>query len=424
MNKFIKAINALENGNLEKAFQYINEVKEKGKPEEKYDLAHELFQLGFLDHAKDLFTDLFQEYPDEGELKIRLAEVLIEMDDIEQALLILEEISENDPDYTEALLLLADLYQMQGLWEVSEQKLLQAENRAPDEEVVQFALAELYASVGRFAQAVRRYEQILSTMNEIAGVNIYERLAETYSAAGEFEKALHYFEEANKHQKLLDINTLFKYGFTAYHAGYWKTAIEKFNEVITLDPEYQSVYLLLAKCYEHENDLEKSWETIQKGLKVNDFQKELYFYGGKILLKLQNQEKAEQMLREAIAIDPSYIDPVITLNKILLHDHRYEEVIELSSPLIQEGEEDPEILWDLAISYQHMEQYSESLNCYRQAYNFLKDNEQFLQNFGEFLMEEGKRGEAIEIYNKLVQLDPGNVEYTNTLEHLLMSNEI
>ena len=44
----------------------------------------------------------------------------------EEAILILEKIHEDDPSFPESLLLLADLYQMEGLYEVSEQKLLKA----------------------------------------------------------------------------------------------------------------------------------------------------------------------------------------------------------------------------------------------------------------------------------------------------------
>jgi len=421
MNRVVEVLKALEKSELQKSYRLMEEIQLNGDPEEKFDLADHLFQLGFLEQAKELYLDLLDEFPEEGELKVRMAEVFIEMDDIENALLILENIREEDPVFGECLLLQADLYQLQGLWEVSEQKLLKAEKAFPNEVVIQFALGELYASLGRFAQAIRYYETVLYQQEEIAGVNLNERLAETYSAAGEFEKALTYYEKINNLR--LDINTLFGYGFTAYNAGYWRTAIEKFQEVITLDPEYQSVYLLLAKSFEHENDLENSIKTVKEGLKVNDFQKELYMYGGKISLKLQEKERAEQFLREALVVDPFYVDAMITLNKILLNDEKYDEVIEITEPAIKEGEEDPELLWDLAVSCQQVERYSDALNYYQHAYNFLKENEQFLQSYGEFLLEEGKRGEAIEIFKQLVKMDPGNVDYTNTLEHLTTDDD-
>ncbi len=59
------------------------------------------------------------------------------------------------------LLFQADLYDSQGLYEVCEQKLLEAEKIDPNEPIIQLALAEFYASIGRFAEAIYKFEQIL-----------------------------------------------------------------------------------------------------------------------------------------------------------------------------------------------------------------------------------------------------------------------
>ncbi len=56
----------------------------------------------------------------------------------------------------------------------------------------------------------------------------------------------------------LEINTLFEYAFTAYQAGMYKIAIKKFTELQELDPEYHSMYLYLAKSYEHEEEIDQA----------------------------------------------------------------------------------------------------------------------------------------------------------------------
>ncbi len=77
------------------------------------------------------------------------------MDKEEEALELLIDIEEDDPYYVCACLLMADLYQMQGLDEVSERKLLKAYEKMPDEPLVQFALAELYFTSGQYQKACR-----------------------------------------------------------------------------------------------------------------------------------------------------------------------------------------------------------------------------------------------------------------------------
>jgi len=416
MDKISQCVQALLNGNLDKAYKILNEVKNKGNDEEKSILADELSSLGFLEEASELYKILVNKHPNRGDLLISLSETLINFDQEEEALLYLHQIKSNDPSYIESLLLQADLYQMQGLFEVSEQKLLEAEQLDPEEEVIQFALAELYASIGRFSEAIYRYEIVLKETDEIGGINIIERLAEVYSVSGEFEKALKFYEEATKDR--LDVNLLFGYGLTAFQAAQFQTAIQKLEEVKSLDPDYESVYLPLAQSYEKELDLNGAYKTVVEGTKINPYHKELKSFGGRIAIKLGKEEEAEGWLRDALSMDPIFIEALITLSNLLLSQNRYEEVIELLEPIISEGDEDPYLLWDYAVANQEEERFDEALNAYERAYSILKNNEEFLQNFGFFLLEEGNQQRAVEIFKQLHEMDSGNIEYIDVLERL------
>ena len=126
MDRVNKIISLLENGQHNEAIDEYNVVLTNGMPDEKFMLAEELFEFGFLTEAKSLVNSLLEIYPEEGELLVMLGEILVEAGDDEQAILELEKISEQDPSFGQSLLLLADLYQVQGLYEVCERKLLLA----------------------------------------------------------------------------------------------------------------------------------------------------------------------------------------------------------------------------------------------------------------------------------------------------------
>ncbi|EDL63059.1 tetratricopeptide repeat protein [Bacillus sp. SG-1] len=157
MNYAEEMLISLENGDLDKAEKHFKRVKNLGTDEEKYSLAENLYHLGFLEETKELLETLLAKYPDEGELIVMLSEVLVEMDDEEGALERLSEMDETDPDYPRALLLQADLFQMQGLFEVSEQKLLHAKRLLAHEPIIDFALGELYLEIGKFLEAIRSH---------------------------------------------------------------------------------------------------------------------------------------------------------------------------------------------------------------------------------------------------------------------------
>jgi tetratricopeptide (TPR) repeat protein len=333
----------------------------------------------------------------------------------EEAILELEKVHPDDASFPESLLLLADLYQMEGLYEVSEQKLLLAKKMLPDEVIVDFALGEFYSEEGKFIEAITCYEKVLEKETEIAGVNVNQKMADALSAGGAFEDALPYYEKALEDR--IEINTLFNYGFTALQAGFNGKAIEKFLELKELDPEYYSLYVNLAKAYEREEDPEKGYIILLEGIQYDEYNKDLFLYAGKLALKIGKEAEAEKLLRESLALDPELTEAALTLNKLLLHQENYEGVIEIIK-LLEDGEPDPQFLWDAAVAHQYMEEYAEALKQYESAYHFFKENSDFLADFGYFLIEEGKRERAVEIFNKLVKKEPSNEEFLDVLQRL------
>ena len=416
MSRISQCMKALENGDIKKAYKILEEVKRSGIDEEKLALAEQLSSLGFLEEAQVLYKNLLETYPDEGELLIALAENYINLDQEQEAILTLEKIKEGDPCYLESLVLQADLYQLQGLYEVSISKLKKAEQLAPDEPAIQFGLAEMYFETGRLHEAAYLYEKVLEYGKTFGSTNVYERIASVYSAAGEFEKALDYYERALEGR--LDINILFGYGLTAYQANYFKKAIEKLSEVIELDPDYEGAYLPLAKAHEQENEIKEALEIIERGLEVNSINKDFLYYAGMLAGKNGEVGKAEEYFQKALQIDPTFIDCLLAYNQLLYSEERYDVSLPFVEEALAEGEEDPFLMWDYAVLCQKNERYSDALKAYQKAYSYFKNHEEFLQDYGFFLLEEGNYKEAIEIFNQLRQIDPTNMEYVDILERL------
>lgn len=414
MNNIEQMIDYLHSGSLEEAMQIFQEVKRAGADEEKYEAAEALYSLGFQEKSIELYEDLIELYPEETELVILKAEAHAELDQIEEAMECLETITETSEFYSRAMLLSADLYHMQGLHEVSEQKLLKAYEVDKSEEIIQFALAEFYIQQGRFLEAIRFYKML--TESEIAGVVISKRLGECYSAGGSFEEALPYYEEALENER--DAETLFQYGFTAYQAGHHITAAEVFEELIELDPDYHSAYKLLAHSYEHEEEISRALEAAEKGVKHDPFNKELFLTAAKLSLKSSDEVTAEAYLRQAIAIDPDYLEAALILNKILLRQEKPEECLDIISIVRESGEDDPQFLWDAAKAFELKESFSEAAEEYKKAYMVYNDHSDFLEDYGNFLLEEGRHQEALEIYVKLSEKDPANEEWQMNIEHL------
>src|SRR5699024_4901899 len=106
---------------------------------------------------------------------------------------------------------------------------------------------------------------------ELASVSIHQRLGEAYAEVGEYEEALHHFQEVDTENPEL----LFKYGFTAYQADHLDIAINTWKKLLELDPYYHAASNQLATAYMEEEMPEDANETANKGLEYDEFNKEL-----------------------------------------------------------------------------------------------------------------------------------------------------
>ncbi|OFF84065.1 hypothetical protein BJM37_00500 [Listeria monocytogenes] len=406
-----KMLHALEHEDMALAKKYFDEVVQAGTDEEQYYLAEELFTLGFLDETEDLYELLLAKYKDEGELLVRAAEVALEKDDIDSAQDYLEKVNKEDEAYIESLLVLADLYQMQGLFEVSEQKLLEAKQMAPNEPIIDFALGEYYLSQARFASAVKSYQTAVEaglTIISNGAVSVYERIAEAFAASGAFEEALSYYERALEDKESVD--TLFGMGLTAYQAKDYTKAIHALEHLREHDPSYTTLYSYLAKSYEENGEPEKAIAVLRDGLTQDEFNKEMFLEAGKLAVTLRLPEEAEEFYRQAIVLDEEYSEAIMQLNKLLLAKEDYEGVIELVEGLGEEVISEPQIFWDVSVAYQETEQYNKAKANYELAYSHFTNNPTFLKEYGLFLREEGEYAKSQEVLRNYLELEPEDTE--------------
>jgi tetratricopeptide (TPR) repeat protein len=402
------AIELVEFGEVEKGLGELTRILPSANDDEKYVIAEAYYQFGFLEEARALLISLVNIYPNESELLLLLAEVHIDLDEEEQAITLLDQVDEEDSEYPRALLLLADLYQMQGLDEVAEHKLLKAKELLPSNAIILFALGEFYSGRGNYKQSVPYYEEVLKSQDKVGEINIHLRLAESYTATGLFEEAFIHYEKGLEEK--VEIDSLFGYACAAYQAEKYQTAVHKLLELKEMDPSYSPLYLVLAKAYESDELLAKAEQTIKEGLQIDEYNKELYIQGGKLAMKVNNYQHAKQLLEKARELDHESMEASFLLTRIYMNEGDYEKVVPFVEMAMENGDEDPQMIWDLATAKKELEEYSDALKHYRSAYTLLKDQPDFLEEYGHFLLEEGLRQDALIVFKGLLNLDKTRID--------------
>lgn len=408
-----KMLAALKNEDLTEANLMFEEALKKDDPEILASLAEELQALGFLEEAKKVLEKLVTDFPQEDVFYLSLAEIAIENDDIDGAFSYLEKIEPDSENYLESLLVTADLYQVLGIPEVSEAKLLQAKTIAPEEPLITFALAELHFSANQLGEAINDYGQLQKQdIDEIANVSIDERIGSAYSMMGGFEEAIPFLERALEKEHTSD--RLFQLGFTYYQLHDHQKAINYLQELITLDPQYQSGYYYLADSLKEEELLEEALLSAEEGIKENPYQVELLHLASEIAYRLRDSKKAEELLIQAIETGDKTDETLLTLSNLYLNEDQPDKAIEMISQM--DEEDNPYAAWNLAQAYNELEDFDAARTYYKQAYEDLSHEPDFLKAYGIFLREDGQLEQARVVLMSYLQQEPGDLEVQSLLE--------
>lgn len=414
-----KMVDALQNDQLSEAQEFLTSALKQDSIDDLYQLSDSLYQLGFLEQTKEILHHLLAQKKDDDEIKVNLAEIAIEEGNELEAIDWLQSIDKTSSVYPQALLVSADYYQVLDLPEVSEQKLLEAQSILENEPVILFALAELHFTMGKYAQAIREYEQLLTMGEEnLAGIHLVSRLGSAYSALGDWENAIDYLEEAVEVDDTVD--TLFQLGFTYFQVKEYQRANECLYKVKEMDHSYTSLYPYLAKGLDEENQLDKASEIIEEGLLQDKTNYQLYLIGAEVELKRSNQVKAEQYYKLALELDPDNETISLQYTNFLLHQERYEETVEFVQKALTELDADPQLYWNLAVAQNELEEYDAARRAYDKAYPYFDTNIEFLKQYFFFLREEGQIEKSREVGIRYLEFRSDDLEIQEILnnEHL------
>lgn len=266
-----EAIKRIENDEVELGLTALQKVQEHGKdiPDVMMYLAEVWYQLGHLEEASSLLSDILQKNLDmepakRRECQMLLAEIALDSGDFETAQHLLYECKESGVESIQLDLLLADLYALQDLDEVAVKYLEQARQKEPENQDILAALGNLHFRIGNDEEAMKLLEQ--------AGEESLELLltkGRSMAQNGQFEQAYQVFRQA----LVLDRSAEVLYGSSlmAFHLGRLEEALELVNSLHALDEEYVAAYPLAADIYLSLGKSEKAIESLQKYVDLSGF---------------------------------------------------------------------------------------------------------------------------------------------------------
>ncbi|CAH1851378.1 tetratricopeptide repeat protein [Convivina intestini] len=412
---------ALSLGQIDQAQLFFDQALQVDDDDMVYSLAEELAGRGFLDQAQKIYQHLLTKYPEEDQLKTALAEIAIEDDQTELAQEYLANINPNSSSYVPALMIKADLYQAEGLVESAQHCLQQAEQLAPKETVVQFALAEFYYTTAQYRLAINYYRSLLLAGERyLNGIDLASRIALAYAAIGNYDNAIGYLEQIKP--ELMSLDTKFQLALLYYQSHRDDEAIKLFEEILIEDSQYSSVYPYLGQAYEQAGEIEKAYQNYQLGLAADQTNVQLYRQAGKVAQQLGDFDAAEADFQAALAIDDQESANYLLLANFKMAQGEYQAVIDLIEQAQDKELVDPNFYWILALAYQKLDNYKQAQTYWDQALEAKLNRPEFLLDLASWYHEQGQLNQERLTLEHYLEQAPDDYEVQDRLSGLLLDD--
>ena len=409
MNNSQQMLQALEEQDLTKAEHYFVKALENDPSDLLYELATYLEGIGFYPQAKEIYLKIVEDFP---EVHLNLAAIASEDGQIEEAFTYLEEIQADSDWYVSALLLKADLYQMEGLTDVAREKLLEALTYSEDPLLI-LGLAELDSELENYQEAIQGYAQLDNrTIYEQTGISTYQRIGFAYAKLGKFETATEFLEKALELE--YDDLTAFELASLYFDQEEYQKAVLYFKQIDTISPEFEGYEYGYSQALHKEHQAQEALLIAKQGLEKNPFETRLLLAASQFSYELHDASGAENYLLTAKEDAEDTEEILLRLATIYLEQERYEDILDLQS-------EEPENLltkWMIARSYQEMDDLDTAYEHYQELAGDLKDNPEFLEHYIYLLRELGYFEEAKVNAQAYLKLVPDDVQMQELYERL------
>ena len=409
MNNSQQMLQALEEQDLTKAEHYFVKALENDPSDLLYELATYLEGIGFYPQAKEIYLKIVEDFP---EVHLNLAAIASEDGQIEEAFAYLEEIKSDSDWYVSALLLKADLYQMEGLTDVAREKLLEALTYSEDPLLI-LGLAELDSELENYQVAIQGYAQLDNrSIYEQTGISTYQRIGFAYAQLGKFETATEFLEKALELE--YDDLTAFELASLYFDQEEYQKAVLYFKQIDTISPDFEGYEYGYSQALHKEHQVQEALRIAKQGLEKNPFETRLLLAASQFSYELHDASGAENYLLTAKEDAEDTEEILLRLATIYLEQERYEDILGL------QGEEPENLLtkWIIARSYQEMDDLDTAYEHYQELAGDLKDNPEFLEHYIYLLRELGYFEEAKVNAQAYLKLVPDDVQMQELYERL------
>ncbi len=369
-------------------------------------------------------------------------------------------IIESDRENAKVLHNLALIHNQEGNSETSIELILAALEIQPTFRKAMLNLANIFAALGKYSQALIYYKKLVK--HEDRDIEVWLRLASCQTAMKKYDNAMNSLQQVlirdpnnvraltklaklslemddceesirllKKAISISQPSTILMYDLAvSYHrANMTALSIQQLTYALDLDSDHELSLSLLGKLLINENQLEEARSYLIRSLTVNASHADNWNRLGLIERRLGNFESAKNKLEKSLELNPKSPSANNNMGNLYQNLHRYKTALEHYDKAIIENHEFADAHVNRAFTLLSMGNLRKglkefewrtqlNLNHYR-SINFLKKNSKLYKHI--LVIKEQGFGDSIQFSRYLQYLENNSIKYKFIVQSELLS---
>ncbi len=379
-----------------------------------------LLKMGEFEKAADWLTQSIKEHPENNTYRLLLAGLYIQQEKVEDAVPLYKEVLKRDPANETAQLHLALVYSHLGKFQKAAHIFKKLAAKDSNSYFTHLSYARLLKEMDNPQDAAREYEKALALnwSKELAfevgyfyaGQKMFNDALRIYTTITDNDP----FDEQgalSRVQALLDLERN-------------DQALKELNNIRLYSNDPANIDLIISKVLLRKKEPAKAKKILTRLARDNDNSEALYMLA---LLDYQD-ENYESSLAHLSHIDSEsdeFEEAVYLQTRIYQKLDRIDEAINfLDKQISEDSGRSPLFYALLSTLYQIKDDYGKALALMEKATTLFPDNSQLLFEYGLVLEKNGMSDKAVEIMQRVLELQPDHAEALNYIGYTWVEKNI
>lgn len=336
-------------------------------------------------------------FPSSNEIRLRRVHLLCFKERFKEALSLLKELEQMEPDNTDVLYALGAVYSALEQSRKSIQYFHKAAADGYELGTIYSNIADEYVKMNQSAEARNYYRRALRE-NPDDEHSLYElaNCYEDYNATDRWIQFYTRFVEEHPYSKV----AWFCLGEGYLTVNLYEKAIDAYQYAIAIDESFYFAYMQLSACYCLMEDYNQAVSVLHDTLKHADDKAYVYFRIAEIFRQINNPVTANVYYRKALNEDPYYAEAWHALSLSYSMIRQFSLAIDAAKKAVKINIESPLYLTTLALIYADNGDLDEADRIFQSAIPYYNDFEQGWLAYADFLIVKQDYDQAIDVLTR------------------------